>query len=142
MSGAKRKQGTRKMRESIEKASGKVLNQAMRKTAFDLFSAVIFSTPVKTGRAKGSWGLGLNRTAPGPHNRADPTGAATVAEVTAGLASYEPGDRITLSSNLPYIVPLNNGSSKQAPFGMVDANVIRFKPIVTEVAREIRRRGR
>lgn len=95
-----------------------------RKIILDLDRRVVLDTPVDVGRARGNWFPSLNA----PSNEVDPdardpSGSAALARINAMLASVKLGDMAWLSNNLPYILPLENGHSRQAPDGMVDVNL-------------------
>jgi len=94
-----------------------------RKIALELDQRVVMSTPVDVGRARGNWFPSINTPATGTTDTADPSGSATLAAIAATVNGAELGDTIWLTNNLPYILPLENGHSKQAPQGMVDINL-------------------
>lgn len=100
-----------------------------RVATLELFSGVIRATPVDTGRARGAWQTGVGSPPPGADGRLDPSAAQPLAEVEqntppgAGQVTY-------LSNNVPYIFRLEEGSSKQAPHGMVRRNVDRVQAMV------------
>lgn len=111
------------------KKFGKVTREQAR-TIFrvitlELDQAVVLATPVDEGRARGNWFPSLNQPATGTSDRKDPTGAAAISDINETVASAELGDLIWMTNNLPYILPLENGSSKQAREGMVDVNLNR-----------------
>ena len=94
-----------------------------RKITLELDSRVVLGTPVDVGRARGNWFPSLNTPATGTTDKADPTGSAALAEINSLVGSARLGDTVWLTNNLPYILPLENGHSKQAPDGMVDINL-------------------
>ena len=77
-----------------------------RSIAFEFFSRVIQGTPVDTGRAKGNWGL--------VDSVPDASVDNPIVQVTKGSIKV-----IYLYNNLPYIIELEMGSSKQAPAGFI-----------------------
>ncbi len=80
---------------------------------------VVFKTPVDTGRARGSWQAG-GVTNESVTDRLDPDGGNAVSIGLANLnAIRKPFGVMFIFSNLPYIVPLEDGHSQQAPQGMV-----------------------
>lgn len=95
--------------------------RAKRRVAGAVLQAVVLSTPVKTGRARSNWFVGLgnpNRQTiagygPGGGNTAISFGRAVISTSTG------PED-IFISNNLDYIAALNRGSSLQAPAGFVE----------------------
>lgn len=109
------------------KKFGKVTRDQARmifqKIALDLDSRVVLSTPVDTGRARGNWFPSINSPSWGMSNIADKSGGVSLARLSGVVAGAQLGDVIWQTNNLPYILPLENGHSGQAPEGMVDINL-------------------
>jgi hypothetical protein len=115
-------------------------DQIVREVALAADRTVVRATPVDTGRARANWQATLGAPAVGTLDG----GAgkrASVASATgrnAGvIAGYKGGradSAVFLTNNLPYIVPLNNGSSQQAPAGFVERAV----DVVLRAARRAR----
>ena len=108
-----------KWNDKVEKAATKIF----RGTALSLCGKIIVRTPVDTGRLRGNWQVTLN---------AAPTGILDSTKVQdAGDAKRAKlGDSVYIINNLPYAEVIENGSSKQAPQGMVKVSVAEFKNIV------------
>lgn len=90
----------------------------------ELFSSVVLDTPVDTGRARGNWIYTL--AIPDLNNAdksVDPSGSHAIDRINR-LASGEDSTN-HLTNNVPYILNLENGSSVQAPHGMVKKNLLR-----------------
>lgn len=100
-----------------------------RAATLDFFSGTIKSTPVKDGRARGSWTTGVGVEPVESPDRIDPSGSAAIAEVVA-KTPHGAGQETYMISNLPYIEKLENGHSQQAPAGMVRINLARVQRIV------------
>lgn len=99
-----------------------------RKITLDLDSAVVLSTPVDEGRARGNWFPSLNSPSSQVDEKTfDKSGSKAISQASAVVASAKLGDTVWLTNNLPYILPLENGHSKQAPEGMVDINLNRVQ---------------
>lgn len=94
-----------------------------QKIALDLDTRVVLGTPVDTGRARGNWYPSLNSPSSEVSDREDKSGSAAIAAAASVAGSAKLGDTIWLTNNLPYILPLENGHSGQAPEGMVDINL-------------------
>lgn len=94
-----------------------------QKIAIDLDTRVVLGTPVDEGRARGNWYPSLNAPSSEVSDRTDKSGSAAIAAATSVASSAKLGDTIWLTNNLPYILPLENGWSGQAPEGMVDINL-------------------
>jgi len=103
------------------------LETVVRKLAFEIYKGVTQKTPVDTGRAKANWMLGY-----GSIN-------STITNNTTFTAVQPPkgsGKRpIYITNNLPYITKLENGSSKQAPTGMVNLTMNEVQRSVANVVR-------
>lgn len=110
-------------------------NKITRAATLELFSGVIKATPVDTGRARGNWQTTVGSPASGSLEREDKGGAEAIAEVEA-KAPEGAGQVTYLSNNLPYIDELENGSSKQAPEGMVKRNMDRVQRMVEAAIRK------
>jgi len=95
-----------------------------QKITIDLDTRVVLGTPVDQGRARGNWFPSLNK----PSNAMDmkiqdKSGGQAIAALTSKAMGAKLGDTVWLTNNLPYILPLENGHSKQASEGMVDINL-------------------
>ena len=105
------------------KATGLEIEVVVGKLAFDVLKSVIQKTPIKTGRAKANWNLGLGSI------------DYTVTKSTTFKLVVPPkgsGNKVIyITNSLPYITNLENGDSKQARGGMV-------KPTMSEINRSIR----
>lgn len=110
-------------------------NKITRTATLELFSGVIKATPVDTGRARGNWQTAVGSPAQAETERLDKSGGEAIAEVEA--KTPEGAGQVTyLSNNLPYIEELENGSSTQAPEGMVRKNMDRVQRMVETAIRK------
>lgn len=100
-----------------------------RAATLDFFSGTIKDTPVDTGRARGGWTVGVGVEPAESPERLDKEGAAASAEAMAKTPKGA-GQEVFMMNNLPYILELENGSSKKAPNGMVRINLARVQRIV------------
>ncbi len=94
----------------------------VRKTMLDLLTRVVDKTPVKTGRARGNWQIAIDSIAGGDTGREDEDGDETIAAGSQVLGGFNPlvNEFVSIANNVPYILVLENGSSKvQAPNGML-----------------------
>ncbi len=108
----------------------------VRKTALAVDAAVVIATPVDEGRARSNWQVNTDAPAEGvieayePGKEGSTGGANTRAALEQGkkaVSDYKggrPGSAIHITNNLPYIKPLNDGSSAQAPSGFVEKGVL------------------
>ena len=99
------------------------------KTVIDLFASIVELTPVDTGRARANWAMGM-----------DLNDSGDFVDLT-DMAEFEyqtkRGDTIWIWNNLVYIVPLEEGHSKQAPRGMVALSLRRFDKFLMDAAQQL-----
>ena len=113
------------------------LDVAIRKIGLELFSRVIVNTPVDTGRARANWQVAINSVPTGTLELSDKDGTAAISAADAEVSGLKAGDTIHLVNNLPYIQKLEDGSSTQAPAGMVGLAVQDFQNIARQVGFEL-----
>ena len=118
------------------KTAGK-MDQVGRKVALELFKRIIYKTPVDSGRARGNRQVAIGSVPSGTIEIDDKEGGATMSAATAASAGFNAGDTIYLTNNLPYIRRLEEGSSQQAPAGMVALTVQEFAAIVKQIGIEV-----
>lgn len=104
-------------------------NKIARAATLDFFSGTIKDTPVDTGRARGGWTTGVGTEPAASPERLDTSGSAATSEVVAKTPQGA-GQEVFMINSLPYIEELENGSSQQAPSGMVRRNLARVQRIV------------
>lgn len=96
-------------------------DKLVRKVALAADQTVVMATPVDTGRARANWIAALNAASGDTVEAGDRSGAGALEQARGVVAGYD-GDRdasIHITNNLPYIQPLNEGTSAQAPAGFV-----------------------
>ncbi|MCP5041081.1 MAG: HK97 gp10 family phage protein [bacterium] len=76
-------------------------------------------TPVDTGRARGNWQLSVNAPLTGTLDVLDKSGSSPIALAATAVNAVQGFEDIWLTNNLPYILALEEGHSKQAPSGFV-----------------------
>jgi len=91
----------------------------LQKLAFDGFANVVKLTPVRTGRARGNWRIGINRivaTVSDATRDKAPLGAppTNANRALAKLRRAKFGVTVHISNGLPYIQRLERGYSKQS----------------------------
>ena len=120
--------------------------KALRGTSIKLFSAVITSSPVDTGRFRANWTASGSTPFSGVSELTDKTGLSTIDSITKYI-NVAPNYEFTLSNNLPYAHVIefggypdgpktSGGYSKQAPSGCVRVNIARFEIMLNEAVRE------
>lgn len=113
----------RKIGSNIEKNA----DEAVRRCALAVDSAVVLATPVDTGRARGNWQVELNTPAQGTPDNLSPSGREAIEAGKAKIAAYKGGTKqasVNITNNLPYIGKLNDGHSAQAPAGFVEKAIM------------------
>lgn len=90
-----------------------------RFVTLDALKRIVLKTPVATGRARGNWQTSIGAPTQVALTTVDPSGDAVLAQGQSAIADVKPFEVVFISNNLIYIVPLENGHSKQAPSGMV-----------------------
>jgi hypothetical protein len=58
-------------------------------------------------------------------DKLDPGGSDAIAAIATTFSLAKLGSVVWMTNNLPYILPLEQGSSKQSAKGMVDVNLAR-----------------
>ena len=86
---------------------------------YTLLSMLVEQTPVKTGLARGNWQIGVKVRPVGTIDRLDPDGDLGPLEELGKLRGASPFSDIFIGNNLDYIDELENGSSGQAPEGIM-----------------------
>lgn len=89
---------------------------ATKRIAFELLGRIATYTPRDTGRASASWMLAAGTSANlevEPEGKYDEDHASNKAEGVVAANAY------VISNNLPYIVALEEGHSRQRPSGFV-----------------------
>lgn len=105
------------------------------KISFEAFKRIINKTPVKLGRARGNWQADINNYPSGQVNTLDSSGGTTENKMKSKVVSVKIGDIIYLVNNVPYILKLEDGGSKQAPQGMVKTTMAEIQNIVRDSAK-------
>ena len=100
-----------------------------------IFKGVVMKTPVKTGRARANWNIGVRRAdlSTIDEGYSTPTLATKKAmEQTAKLNRVKDGYPVVyITNNLPYIKRLEEGwSVKQAPEGMVRLTLLEAREYI------------
>ena len=96
----------------------------IKKLSFDIFADVVAGTPVDTGRAMNNWVINVGTPSREVTDQGGDVGSIIASKTAEAFAlPAGPFSTVWISNNLPYIVFLEEGSSKQAPRGWVAAAV-------------------
>lgn len=122
----------------VAKANGNI-DLVTRKIALDLFTRVIRRTPVDTGRARGNWMSSVSTMVLQETGAIDKSGGNAISKAASTVQGAKGGDVIYLTNTLPYILRLEEGSSTQAPNGMVALTVQEYPGVVQKAVSEVNR---
>ena len=114
-------------------------NKAIRALALEVVKRIVLRTPVDTGRARGNWNVGVGSPDSGYTDNVDEGGWQTISRGHAIIGGSGPGQIIYITNSLPYILPLEYGSSKQAPAGMVSVTLAELGNLAIEIAARMRK---
>lgn len=103
----------------------------LRKVVIDMTSDIVKMTPVDTGHARSNYFWGVSRVASidATENK---MGRASFARALEFSQAVKAGGTCYITNNLPYIMDLEYGTSKQAPNGMARIVVARWQEIVNK----------
>lgn len=121
------------------KALERFLDQVIKKITLDIVANLKsapntgYGTPVDTGWARANWvpNIGARRDGTaGTRAQAEAAATASTAEQDAGVAkvaiSYTTKQGpVHITNNVPYILKLNEGTSRQAPRGFVQNAIVK-----------------
>jgi len=116
-------------------ALGMDLVAVLTRTGMELQERAAALTPVDTGRARASWNLAVDTV--DPENA--PKGNTNKKYGNRDVKGAKPTSTLFVSNNLPYIVQLERGSSRQNPKGMLRVAVPQMKRYMQDVVK--RRHG-
>ena len=106
--------------ESAKKYMENAVDKILRDAATETYKELVELTPVDTGKARAGWNLSRgtpDASVPAPGKKQYPK---------PETPTLEPGkDTIYIASAIPYILPLNEGTSEQAPKRFVQAAIAR-----------------
>ena len=93
---------------------------------YELFSLIVYQTPYKTGLARGNWRITVGQRPSGAIDRKDEGEGVIISEISS-LKGSSVFANIFISNNLHYIEDLEEGSSGQAPSGILRVVVPAFR---------------
>jgi len=110
---------------ALPKNTGISADTFARKVTIDFTRDLVVSTPVDTGHARSNWFFRNDRSG-GIDTASDKSGSPSNRRCAAFTSGLRAGGVFFITNNLPYILELEYGSSKQAPGGMARVAVARF----------------
>ncbi len=105
-----------------------------KKVSLEALRRVIEKSPVLTGRFRGNWQVAVGVRPTGELEVADTTGSNTLSKGSRPITSLDDLDTIYIVNNLPYAEKLDQGSSQQAPAGMIAVTVAEINAFFNEVS--------
>ena len=132
--------------DRFNKKANESMDRTVKRTVIGLGRAIVNRNPVGTpattgvkgyrgGRSKANWQYGLNSIPTSVIEDFDPDGNRTIAGIAASVPTKAAGHVHYIANNVEYIKFLENGSSRQAPNGMVVRTILDFQQIVQGAAR-------
>lgn len=112
--------------QNISTKSIKATENVIKKTVFDLTSSIISDTPVDTSRAKNNWFVTFDTPSDNTIDTLDNSGNTAINKANSKIMNNKVPMVYWINNNLPYIMRLEYGWSKQSPSGMVRLNIQRF----------------
>lgn len=99
--------------------------QLVRLVTLDVLRRVVLKSPVRTGRFRANWNVGVGK----PNlSTSEETANTAMQKGQAQVKGIEDGKIVVyVSNNLDYAEALENGSSKQAPQGVLGVTVAEIK---------------
>lgn len=115
--------------EWTDEGTKKAISKKQRAITLGMLRDVAIETPVDKGRARGNWQVGRDRVPTAEVDDVDKSAraAGVVSREASEVARIKPFSISFVANNVPYIGALNDGHSKQAPAGFVDAVFERYK---------------
>ena len=87
----------------------------VRKVVLDGMRQLIRQSPVDTGRFKANWNASISDISEGTTESTK----SNFSKQSEGISAYKLGQTIFLHNNLQYAIPLEYGTSEQAPKGWI-----------------------
>lgn len=116
------------------------VNEVKKKVVRTVVNDLAHITPVDTSQAISNWQTNIGSAPQGelpPHYPGEggssyqASARETIDRAEKELAIVKPGQAVYLSNVLPYIKPLNDGSSRQAPAGFVERAILLGRKIAS-----------
>lgn len=107
-----------------------------RSASFELFSAVVVTTPVDKGVLINNWYLTVNSPSNETRTNESTSGANSLAQGTGELPKFDIANDIWMTNNLPYAYPIEfDGHSAKARRGMVRVNTVNWNEYIKRAVR-------
>lgn len=131
---------------------GKNADQVTRKTVLDIGTRLVERTPVGDadywkkkppkgytgGHARANWSHSTGTWKVQEFDGIDKTGEKSNARIAASIPQKAAGLVHFVGNSVPYIEPLEDGHSRQAPNGMVSVTATEFQSIISRAVGELK----
>lgn len=114
------------------------MDVVVQKVTLDIFSSIIFKSPVDTGRFRGGWIATVGNYSRDLTDILDRNGSIAVTNMSGLVSRTAAGNVVYMVNNLPYSIRLEYGYSNQAPLGIVRTTITEFQDYVSKAARGFR----
>lgn len=104
--------------------------QINRGAIAELGRRTIERTPVDTGRARAGYHVTVHSQGVHISNSLDPSGQATAERIRGAVSFVTLGQTVWLTNNVPYIIRLEYGFSRQSPAGFMRITAREWQSIV------------
>ena len=94
-----------------------------KKMVLEALKRLVNKTPVDTGRARGNWQVTISKPTKVQLETTDKEGQDTITKGLAAIGGLKPYMVVWITNNLDYIEFLEDGSSTQAPEGMMTVTI-------------------
>lgn len=103
------------------------ISKVARKTSFKVLNGVVLGTPVDKGEARGGWEVSIGSPISTESGLIDKSGGSAINKGQSVIASAKTikYPTIWIVNNVRHIVPLNEGTSLQAPAKFVETAIKR-----------------
>jgi hypothetical protein len=112
-------QFNRKVSKFAERIPREKVPLFIKKISLEALRRVVQKTPVDTGRARGGWQVTFNQPSKSPTGNTDPSGSGTISAGASKINQLNKPAAVFITNNVEYIIYLEDGTSDQAPKGMV-----------------------
>lgn len=137
--------------DKFAKKSEKKVTKVLQAGTLEIFSELIRVSPVGNaslwakpprttdyigGRFRNNWQTSIGAPSSGFNDSPDSNGALSKAMAMSVIPRIDFNDTVWIVNNLPYAIALENGSSTQAPRGIVKLTVKRWNRAVNAAAKK------
>lgn len=99
----------------------------------ELLSMIVRGTPVKDGYARGGWYVTQGAPSGSTQRPPDKDGGNTILAGIMALRGASPFKDVFINNDVPYIAELEEGTSTQAPDGIIRVQLPAFKAMYGDV---------